>query len=181
MKTMRRAHMGIGLLLCGLWACAATDRGIYRNVGRTTKPHSRITLNTAGDHQERWQTNDIAIDFSYQREADLFAMTGMAIQMSGKVELQQRLYNFPVISYLRIWMHFLDEEGLILSTHRLWTASRHTDTRLIRFNFRRQYPLPPNATMLTFSYTGEMTDGGGRRGPGGRTGDRVDWSFWWTP
>ncbi len=177
---MKRAHIGIGLLLCGLWACAA-DRGVYRNVGRSTKPYSRITLSTANHHQERWQTNDIAIDFDYQREADLFAVTGMMIQMSGTVELQKRLYNFPVISYLRIWVHFLDDEGLILSTHRLWTASRLTDTRLIRFDFRRQLPLPPNTTMLTFSYSGEMTDGGGRRGPGGRTGDRVEWSFWWTP
>lgn len=180
MSAKRRAHIGIGLLLCGLWACVA-DRGIYRSVGRPTKPHSRITLQIPGDHQERWQTNDIAINFNYQREADLFALTGMTIQMFGDVELQKRLYNFPVISYLRIWVHFLDDEGLILSTHRLWTASRQTDTHLIRFGFRRQFPLPPNSTMLTFSYTGEMTDGGGRRGPGGQTGDRVDWSFWWTP
>lgn len=180
MIRMKVGRVGIGIVLGVMWACAA-DRGIHRDAGRPTKPYSRISLQTTGDHQERWKTNDIAIDFAYQRQTELFAMTGMAIQISGQVELQKRLYNFPVINYLRIWVHFLDDEGLILSTHRLWTASRRTDTRLIRFDFQRQFPLPPNTAMLTFSYAGKMTDGGGRPGGLGSGGERVDWDFWWTP
>ena len=180
MISMKPAHVGIGLVLWGLWACA-TDQGIHRDAGRPTKPYSRISLQTTGDRQGRWQTNDIAIDFVYQRATDLFVMTGTSIQMAGKIELQKRLYNFPVINHLRIWVHFLDDEGLIISTHRLWTASRRTDTRLIRFDFKRQFPLPPNTAMLTFSYEGKMTDGGGRPGGLGSGGERVDWDFWWTP
>jgi hypothetical protein len=169
---MLRHHTWILTVLVLTTACA-TDIST-RNAGRPTKPDSRIALQPGGPHQERWQTNDIAIPFEYRRENDQFAM-------AGKVELQKRIANFPNIDFLRINIHFLDAEGIILSSHRLWSAGRSNELFFVNFDFSRQYPLPVGAANLTFSYTGEVADGGGGFSTRSRGGDRTSWRFWWTP
>ncbi|MBL0715728.1 MAG: hypothetical protein JJV98_18740 [Desulfosarcina sp.] len=154
-----------------LSGCASGIRNSY--VGQAAKPDGRIALRPGDIHQEKWQTNDIAVNFEYQREAG-------RIDLAGNIELQKRLSNFTQVDYVRVYVHFLDTEGIILASQHLWSSSFNTEPFFVRFTFTRQYPLPPDTHGLTFSYTGQMSDGGDRGwAPGG--GDRIDWRFWRTP
>jgi hypothetical protein len=168
---MRRRWIWILSFAYTLLACAGG--GATRNAGDPTRPESRVMLESGGTHQGHWQTLDIAINFEYQQAMDRF-------DMAGAVELQKRIINFPTLDYLRIRVHFLDAEGVILTTHQLWSAGSGANVfyGLVNFNFTRQYPLPPGAKMIAFSYRGRASDGGYSRMRGG---DRTAWDFWWTP
>jgi hypothetical protein len=168
---MRRHSIWILPIAYALLACAGG--GAARNAGDLTRPESRVMLKPGGTHQDRWETLDIAINFEYQQEMNRF-------DMAGNIELQKRISSFPTLDYLRIRVHFLDTEGVILSTHQLWSAGRGANVfyGLVNFNFTRQYPLPAGTQMIAFSYRGRASDGGYSRTTGG---DRTDWDFWWTP
>jgi hypothetical protein len=170
---MRRQWIWVLPIVCVLWACASN--GSTRSVGVRTKPESRVAVQSGGPYQARWQTLDIAIDFEYQREVDRFDIT-------GNVELQKRIQHFTTLDHLRIRVHFLGAEGVILATYLLWSAGHHGNMHyhFVNFNFNKQYPPPAGTEMIAFSYTGEASDAGGD-GLARRSGGRGDWSFWWTP
>ncbi len=170
---MRTHWIWITILACTLWACA--NAGVNRNVGNLTKVESRVDVQPGGPHEARWQTLDIALDFEYQWEQDQF-------DMQGTVELQKRIQAFTTLDHLRIRAHFLDAEGVILSTHFLWSAGHRGNIHynFVNFNFNRQYQTPSGTEMIAFSYAGEASDAGGD-GLARRSGGRGDWSFWWLP
>ncbi len=170
---MRFHYFGLVLLACGLWACASS--GVNRSVGVLTKPESRVDIQPGGPHAARWQTLDIALDFEYQWEQTQF-------DVRGTVELQKRIQAFTTLDHLRIRAHFLDAEGVILSTHLLWSAGNRASVHygFVNFNFSRQYPPPAGTDMIAFSYSGEASDAGGD-GFARRAGGRGEWSFWWLP
>ncbi len=155
------------------WACAGA--GVNRFTGRQTKPESRVSVQPGGTRTASWQTRDLALNFQYQWEADAFAI-------EGRVELSKMIAHFTTIDQLRIRIHFLDNEGVIIATYNVWNAGRRESLHyhFVNFNFDKQYTLPPGTDMIGFSYTGEASDTGGdsyaRRG-----GGRGEWSFWWQP
>lgn len=189
---MQRHWIWIIPFICALWACAGG--GINHNVGRLTKPESRVAVESGGPHEAQWQTLDVAIIFDYQWKT-LMATDRKAgdtlpprwepdrFDMTGRIELQKRVKEFTVLDYLRVRVHFLDAEGVILSTHHLWSAGYRGNMHygFVNFNFSKQYPIPAGAEMIAFSYTGQASDGGGRGYSRGGGGDRIDWDFWWRP
>ena len=104
-------------LLTIIWSCAQDIT--TQNVGRLTKPESRVDISAGGPYEARWQTLDIALNFEYQWEGERF-------DIRGNVELQKRIRGFTTLDHLRIRAHFLDVEGVILSTHYLWNAANNT-------------------------------------------------------
>jgi hypothetical protein len=170
---MRTRSVLLLLLACGLWACAGA--GAKRFAGQQTKPESRVAVQPGGPHQAHWQTGDLTLNFAYQWETDRFDIT-------GTVDLSQKLQHFTTLDHLRIRVHFLDTEGVILSTHNVWNAGHRNSMHyhFINFNFNKQYPPPAGMELIGFSYSGEASDAGGD-GLARRSGGRGDWSFWWTP
>ena len=163
----------IALLVCFLWGCA--DAGTQRFTGRQTKPASRVAVDSGGPHQAHWQTRDLTLNFEYQWEANSF-------DIAGTVDLASKIQNFTTIEHLRIRIHFLDAEGVILTTYNVWNAGNRESMHyhFVNFKFNKDYPPPPDTAMIGFSYTGEASDAGGD-GLARRSGGRGDWSFWWQP
>ncbi len=161
------------LFILFLWSCAGA--GVHRFTGRQTKPESRVDIQPGGTREAFWQTRDLALNFEYEWEADAFAIV-------GRVELSKMIAHFTTIDQLRIRIHFLDSEGVIIATYNVWNAGRRESLHyhFVNFNFDKHYTLPPETEMIGFSYTGEASDTGGdsyaRRG-----GGRGEWSFWWQP
>ena len=163
----------IFFLVCFLCACA--NAGSQRFVGRETKPATRVAIEPGGPHQTQWLAKDLTLDFDYQWEADRF-------DIAGSVELSKKLQHFTVLDTLRIRLHFLDAEGVILATYGVWNAGRRNSMHyyFINFNFDKQYSPPAGTDMIGFSYNGEASDSGGD-GLARKSGGRGDWTFWWQP
>jgi hypothetical protein len=164
----------IVLLAFVLGACA--NAGSQRFAGRKTKPASRVAVVPGGPHQAHWQTRDLTLTFDYQWEAGRF-------DIAGSVELSQKLQHFTILDNLRIRLHFLDAEGVILSTYNVWNSGNQENMHyhFVYWKYDKRYTPPDGTTMIGFSYTGEVSDAGGdglaRRSGGGRG----EWSFWWQP
>jgi hypothetical protein len=161
------------LLACLLWACVGA--GTQRFEGRVTKPASRVAVEPGGPHQAQWQARDLTIRFAYQWEANRF-------DIGGTVELSKKIQHFTTLDSLRIQLHFLDAEGVVLATYGVWNAGRRNNMHyhFVNFKFDRHYLPPAGTDMIGFSYAGEASDSGGD-GLARRSGGRGDWSFWWTP
>ncbi len=161
------------VLACVLWACAGA--GTKRFAGRVTKPESRVAVEPGGPHQTQWQTRDLTLNFDYQWEADRF-------DIAGAVELSKKIQHFTILDFLRIRLHFLDADGVILATYGVWNAGRRNSMHyyFINFKFDKQYVPPAGTDMIGFSYAGEASDSGGD-GLARKSGGRGDWAFWWTP
>lgn len=153
---------------------AACAGGSMSYSGRAAKPENIVPL-LRGDLRElRWQTNDLIIGATY-------ALDGEQLDLAGRIELQPRLGNFPIVDYLRVNVHAIDDSGVILTSYPLWSARVGSELFFINWSFQRQYAVPDDTRALTFSYRGRMRDGGGRglnrdRGDGG-----TNWNFWHTP
>ncbi len=129
-------RLGIFLLLIPfLWSCAGA--GVNRYTGRLTKTETRVAVQPGGPHEGYWQTRDLALDFEYQWETSSFAI-------EGKVELSKMIAHFTTIDQLRIRIHFIDSEGVILSTYNVWNAGYRESLHyhFVNFNFDKQYPPP---------------------------------------
>jgi hypothetical protein len=158
--------------LAGLTACAGSGMGSYS--GRLAKPESTVRLSEGGPHELKWQTNDLILDA-------LVVLERNELDLAGTVNLQNRLRHYPIVAYLRISLHVLDGDGIILATHPLWSAGQNAEHFFINWAFQRRFPVPPDTRAVTFSYRGRMRDGGGL-GPGwDRQGDTTSWDFWHTP
>lgn len=152
-------------------ACAG---GGASYTGRLAKPESRVPLMGGDAHQLKWQTNDIVVDATY-------ALGSGRLDLAGLVQLQSRLAHYPVVEYLRVSVHALDGDGLILASYPLWTAGANNEPFFVNWAFQRSYAVPETTRSLTFSYRGRMRDGGGWGPVRGRDGGGISWDFWHTP
>ena len=162
-------------LLAVLVATACAGGGTFSYTGQTANPESVIPL-FAGDVRElKWRTNDLVIGATYVLENG-------RLDLAGRVQLQQRLTHFPVVDYLRIGVHALDDSGLILASYPLWSAGTGKEHFFVDWSFERHLGVPDDTQALTFSYRGRMRDGG-RRGPwrDWDDGGGTTWDFWHTP
>jgi hypothetical protein len=140
-------------------ACAGKNWFSY--TGRETKPENRNALQQGGPHAAIWTTNDIELRYSYQ-------LRDNRLDIEGQVVRQNRIKNFP---NLTAWVsiHFLDANGIILETHRLWSQRGSDVYGGLQWQFRHSWPLPPGNQAVGFSFTGSAGD------------NDTSWDFWQTP
>lgn len=165
----------IWLCVLALFLCACANAGSKRFAGIKTKPATRVSVQHGGPYQAQWHARDLTLDFDYQWETDRF-------DIAGTVELSKKLNHFTIIDSLRIRLHFLDAEGIVLSTYNVWNAG-HQDNmhyHFVYWHYDKQYSPPAGTAMIGFSYTGEVSDSGGD-GLARRSGGRGEWPFWWQP
>ena len=157
-----------------LAACAGSNPLSYN--GRMAQPDGRMAIKEGGPFDETWQNNDLIIRYTYRRQADAF-------EMNGRVELQDRLNGLPTVDFLRVNIHFLDAEGVILDSKRLWTALGEGGLGgkdfFIDWQFDQTFVLLQSTRNMTFSYQGRVADQSS--GDDSKLGGGVGIDFWRTP
>jgi hypothetical protein len=157
------------LLLVLLWVAVMGCAGLKAPYeGATARPENRFMLAAMDGKSSLWQAKDIAIHY-------VASIADDTVHISGTVERLNTIKNFPTINYLRVAVHFIADDGIILDSKQLWSAGANANDRFVRWTFSKQYPLPPGASAIGFSYRGAVSEGGGESG--GQDG----WQVWQRP
>jgi hypothetical protein len=140
-------------------ACAGKSWFSY--TGWEAKPDNRTPLLEGGPHAAQWYTEDLAIHYRYELQGDRLNIEGQVIPQSRTKHFHQ----------LKAWVsiHFLDANGTILETHRLWSQRGSDVYGGFRWGFKHSWELPPDKRAVAFSFTGTA----GSKG--------TTWDFWRTP
>jgi len=163
----------IGLPVLLLAIAAACQGRFFGYQGVVAKQESRIVLLEGGPHTRTWKTQDLSIDYRYQRNQDNF-------EISGTVEMNKSLMRgFPVLEYLNIQLHILDTQGLVLRSKRVLASEYRHMTKKMLFN--QIVELPPGSIAMNFSYRGRARDVGGSGRTVEDTGGGDYWDFWSYP
>ena len=149
--TFWRLAMLVGLSL-SLLACAGVAAPPY--VGKTARPENRFPLASLSEGETTWPAKDLNIHYNA-------VLAGDVLDISGFVEFNANLAKFPLVTYFRAYLHFMDADGRISDTKLLWAAGVRTEVRFVRWTFQRQWPVPPNAVAMGFSYQGGAAEAGG--------------------
>ena len=158
-----------GLPLVLLWVAVMGCAGLNAPYeGTPARPENRFMLAAIDGQSSLWQAKDIAIHY-------VAASAGDTVQISGTVERLNTIKNFPTINYLRVAVHFIADDGTIVDSKQLWSAGTNADDTFVRWTFSKEYPLPPGASAIGFSYRGAVSEGGGESG--GQDG----WEVWQRP
>jgi hypothetical protein len=170
----RRRRAAVGYLpVIALLIAACAGGGAMTYTGRLANPESTIPLLGDDVRELRWQTGDLVINATY-------AWASAQLDLAGQVQLQPRLAHYPVVDDLRVSVHALDGQGLILASFPLWSATPRSELFFVDWSFERHFSLPEGTRSVTFSYRGRMRDGG-RGVLGDRGDDSVTWDFWRNP
>jgi hypothetical protein len=123
-------------------------------VGTAARPDNRLPLEGLRGRADVWQTRDVAIHYTTARD-------GEVVVIDGRVERLGPIKNFAHIDDFRIWLHFIDADGIVIASRLLWAAGVGGDAQLVRWTFSRRYGLPARATAFGFSYRGAFSETGG--------------------
>ena len=151
----------LATLLGAVFLQACTDKSWFSYTGWEAKPDNRTPLLEGGPHAAIWHTDDLAIHYRYELE-------GNRLNIEGRIERQNRTKHFP---NLKAWVriHFVDANGIILESHRLWSQRGSDIYGGLRWEFKHSWELPPGNRAVAFSFSGTA-------------GDRdTSWDFWQTP
>jgi hypothetical protein len=163
----------MGCLLINL--CIACAGGNPLGRGGWVEEDSRIPILDGGPHQGTWQTRDVSINYEYQEATS-------SLQIAGVIELASYIQNnFNTLEHLRLNIHFLEANGIVLETKRIRAFGyRRFFDSLGEMSFNSRFNLTQDTVAFAFSYHGRVTEGGGS-GNFSRSGDRIDWEFWKVP
>ena len=150
------------LVFSALTLSACGGKNWFSYTGWETKPENRYVLKQGGPHGVVWTSADLEVHYRY-------VLKDNRLDMEGYVVRQNRIKHFD---QLRAWVsiHMLDENGVILDTHRLWSTNGSHVYVGFRSDFRKSWELPADNKAVGFSFTGVA--GGGEDG---------SWDFWQTP
>lgn len=149
--SFRRLAVLVAMAL-SLLACAGAAAPPY--VGKTARPENRFPLASLSEGETTWPAKDLNIYYNA-------VLAGNVLDTSGFIAFKPNLAKFPLVTYFRVYFHFLDADGRIIDTQLLWAAGTRTEVRFVRWTFQRQWPVPPNAVAMGFSYQGGAAEAGG--------------------
>jgi len=140
-------------------SCAGKNWFSY--TGWEAKPDNRSVLEKGGPHAAIWTTGDLALHYRY-------TLNDNRLDIEGRVVPQSRIKYFPSLTAW-VSIHFLDADGVIVATHRLWSQRGSTVYGAVNWEFHHSWPLPPGDRAVAFSFSGHAGDNDTR------------WDFWRTP
>jgi len=164
-----------GLLIHLFFACAIKTS---LSPGAWVEENDRIALQDGGPHKGSWQTRDLSIDYEYRETAKNLTVTG-SIKLADYIPK-----GFSTLDYLRIYIHFLSSNGVVLETKSVKFVGymRYLDY-LEKMSFNSQSSLPEDTVAFAFSYSGRASQGGGGGsfiGENSSSG-QIAWDFWKVP
>ena len=120
-------------------------------LGKTADQESRIALN-GGSHKGVWQTDDLAVNYSYSRKPN-------SLQISGDVNLSKKLKDASnIVQTFFLQVNFLNANGQVLDTKEL-AVSGYRET-ITKWDFDHNFELPARTSAMAFSYTAQACSGG---------------------
>ncbi len=137
--------------LVGIVACQSS---FFSYRGATVEPDDRIYLLEEGPGHGLWKTFDLAIEYQYEKKADM-------LELSGVMELSHHYRSlYEILSRLYLTVYFLDNEGKVLEGKQVFISnSLKIDDK---FSFKHFLEIPPGTVSITFSYMGDVKGGGER-------------------
>lgn len=160
---IQKKHLAeiLALFLGALLLNSCSGGSWFTYTGREAKPENRFVLKEGGPYSAIWQSPDLELHYRYHLE-------GNQLYVEGRVVRQNRIKHF---NQLRAWVniHMLDENGIILDTHRLWSQNGSNVYGFLRWDFHKSWQLPPGNRAVGFSFSGVAGDNDTR------------WDFWQTP
>lgn len=157
------------LAFLSLMLLACVGQTAAPHIGQTARPDNRTPLASLPAGETTWAAQDLKLHYRA-------AMTGDSLNISGFVEFNSNLAKYPLINGFRVYLHFLNSEGVVIDSKLLWATGIQQEVRFVRWTFERQWPLPPDTAAVGFSYRGAASEAGGK-GHQAKTG----WEVYQTP
>lgn len=153
-KKKNIAVFTLGFLFLFLSVFVACTNSLDTYQGKTANQKSRIALN-GGSHNGVWQTDDLAVKYSYSRKPN-------SLRISGDVDLSAKMKDASdIVQNFVLHVNFLNANGQVLGTKELAMAGyRETITE---WDFDHNFEPPARTSAMAFSYSGQMGEeaGGG--------------------
>ena len=167
---MTAAGLFLFVMYSALVGCQTT---FNKYLGKTVPEPNRIPISEGKPPPSVWQAKDLVFQYTCLRESD-------KLSLSGELTLDESYEQFEILNYLSLWVHFLDSEGKILDSKlalNMASSIAYTGQRK-KYAVKSSLDLPINATALTFSYSGSVSQADElERGGGGGT----NWRFFKSP
>ena len=142
----------LGFLPVFLSVFVACTNSFDTYLGKTADQKSRIALN-GGSHNGVWQTDDLAVNYSYSRKPN-------SLRISGDVNLSDKLKDASnIVQTFFLQVNFLNANGQVLDTKELAVAGYRE--MITKWDFDHNFELPARTSAMAFSYTGQMGEGAG--------------------
>jgi hypothetical protein len=135
-------------------------------IGKTVQETNRIPISKSKSQYSLWQAKDLSFKITCRRESN-------KLSLIGELTLNESYEQFETLNHLFLWAHFLDSEGKILDSKVAWNAPHtiaYTGEKK-KWSVKSSIDLPLNATAVTFSYMGSVS----------QSGDGTNWSFYKSP
>lgn len=142
------------LLMAMVLAACAGQHAHDLYAGQPARADNRFVLASIQGQEADWVTPDLSLHYMAQPSGDL-------LDINGFVKFSSNLGKYPAINYFRIYIHFIDAQGVIIATRLLWSAAANSEVRFARWSFQEKYPLPAGAQAVGFSYRGSVSESGG--------------------
>lgn len=123
-------------------------------IGHTVPQSKWILLSQAGNQSGIWQTEDLILNYEYDRDHSQFYISGV-IRFPGPIRNQ-----FEIVQYFHLDAIPVDAQGRVLDMIGLMSASEMNMLYDGPIDFNKILALPPNTAAMAFSYRGRATGGG---------------------
>jgi hypothetical protein len=122
--------------------------------GHTVPQNKWILLSQAGNQSGIWQTEDLILDYQYDRDHSQFYISGV-IRFAGPIRNQ-----FEIVQYFHLDAIPVDSQGKVLDMIGLTSAGEMNLLNDGPIEFNKTLTLPANTTAIAFSYRGRASGGG---------------------
>ena len=142
-----KAKLAVVFLACLLPLAAACVETAMLYRGATVSSVPVVAQQEGTPVAGRWETFEMAIDYTYQRDGD-------NLELSGQAALGQHYQmNYTGVLRMQTYLFFLDRDARVLETFSIVTPwSGIEDAQ----KFSKSYPMPAGTTAISFGYSGSV-------------------------
>jgi hypothetical protein len=158
-KTLIAFNLFIVFIVINLFLACSGVMPLSR--GAWVEEKNRIHLLATGPQEGSWQTRDLSIDYELLQE-------GNTLRISGVVNFGGHLTaNFFILEYLTIYIHALEDNGIVLKTKPVKTFGYRRQLDLLgKLSFKGHFEMSEDVDIIAvaFSYSGTVQSEGGDAG-----------------
>jgi hypothetical protein len=123
-------------------------------IGHTVPQNKWIFLSQSGDQSGIWQSEDLILDYKYDRDHSQLYISGV-IRFASPVRNQ-----FQIVQYFHLDAIPVDAQGKVLDMIALTSAGEINTLYDGPIDFNKILTLPANTAAIAFSYRGRASGGG---------------------
>jgi hypothetical protein len=126
----------------------------FAPMGHMVPEDKRLLLSQSGDQSGTWRTEDLILDYKYDRYQDQLSISG-TIRFAGRIT-----NNYATVQYFHLDAIPVEAQGKVLDMISLTTAGDINTLYEGPVDFYKILTLPPNTTAIAFSYRGRAYGSG---------------------